>query len=63
MKDNLQLAGFWNIMEEENAAELIFGVEFDFDATDQSNLTCLTNDQVYYLLSSSRNSGNPSTTE
>ena len=50
-------------MEEENAAELIFGVEFDFDATDQSNLTCLTNDQVYYLLSSSRNSGNPSTTE
>ena len=51
------------MIEEENAAELIFGNEFDFDETAQSNLKCLTNDQVYYLLSSARNSGNQSTTE
>ena len=51
------------MIEEENAAELTFGDDFDFDKTDQSNLKFLTNDQVYYLLSSSRNSGNPSTTE
>jgi hypothetical protein len=51
------------MVEEENAAELIFGDEFDFDETAQNNLKCLTNDQVYYLLSCSRNSGNASSTE
>ena len=38
--------------DDENAAELSFGAEFDFnEKSDESRLKCLTNDQVYFLLS------------
>lgn len=38
--------------EEEDAANLEFGEEFDFNAAqDMSSLKCLTNDQVFFLLS------------
>ena len=38
--------------EEENAAELSFGDEFDFNVLKQDNsLFCLTNDEMYSLLS------------
>ena len=38
--------------DDENAAELSFGAEFDFnDKLDESKLKCLTNDQVFFLLS------------
>ena len=38
--------------DDENAAELSFGAEFDFnEKSDESRLKCLTNDQVFFLLS------------
>jgi hypothetical protein len=49
--------------EEVNAAELIFGDEFDFEESGSNNLKCLTNDQVYFLLSSAKNTGSASQTE
>jgi hypothetical protein len=49
--------------EEVNAAELIFGDEFDFEESGANNLKCLTNDQVYFLLSSAKNTGSASQTE